>query len=352
VLGILYFTQGAGFLLTVVFAGWLSDRRGKFPVILAGSVFMGVGSALFAVTRSLPVGFFALSLVGVGGGLSEATSMAAVADLYSARKRTAMMNWAQTGFALGAVSSPLVIARLLSLGMNWRLGYLAAAAMCGISMVLAIFAVIQRREKPVVSHDHNTDWRKLLFSPLLIALAIGIMLYVGAESGQSNWLAVYFEDTLKAAPALAASTVAFFWVGISLGRIAATRLSKHMSDLQLIFCSLVLAVAIQTALLLAKSPAPAIGLVMLLGFGLGPVWPTILSRAGEAFPKQSGTVFGILVAMGAVGYALIPPIIGLAGDVMGIHKALWLCLIILVVNLCIFGMLRASDKRSIIKPAN
>jgi MFS transporter, FHS family, L-fucose permease len=345
-LGMLIFTQGAGYLLTVVTAGWISDRRGKFPLILAGSMFTCLGVGLFGLTRNLHVGFLALALVGIGGGLSIATAMAALADLYSAERKTAMMNWSQSFSAIGSVASPLLIAHLLSLGVNWRLGYYITAAVCSLSVILALITVAQRREKPVLSHDHDTQWRALLFSPLVIAIAIGVLLYGGTESGLGNWLAVYFEKTLMSTAALAASTIAFFWIGISLGRIAAAWLSKHMTDLQLIYASLLLAAAALAALLLVRSPSLAIAFVTVLGFGLGPVWPTMLSRASEAYPRQSGTVLGILVAMGIVGLAIFPPVIGFVGDFVGIHRALWICFGAMLANIAIFSRLRTGEKRT------
>jgi fucose permease len=96
---------------------------------------------------------------------------------------------------------------------------------------------------------------------------------------------------------------------------------------------------------LVGSPISALTLVFVLGFSLAPVWPTILSRAGEAYPSQSGTVFGILVAMGAVGFAIVPPVVGRVGDAVGIHLALWICFAILVVDLAIFVRLRSGEKQ-------
>lgn len=343
VLGILYLVQAAGFLITVVAGGWLSDKRGKFPVMIIGSVLMAAGAALFGRTSSFAVVFAAIFLMGAGGGLTEGVAMAAVADLYGGPRRTAMLNWAQVAFALGAVTSPFVIAELISSGLDWRLGYIGTAVMCMISAFGAMAVAARRLEVVHVSHEEHEGWPKLLSDHLLIALSIGILLYVGAESGQYSWAATYFREALKASAPLAASSVAFFWGGVGAGRITATWVSRYISEVSLICFTLAFTAVSQIILLALHAPIPGLAAVFAFGFFLGPVWPTILARAGEAFPRQSGTVFGILVAMGAVGSAIVPPIVGWVGDMAGIRTALSICVVLLVGNFLLFLRLRFSE---------
>jgi fucose permease len=339
VLGALYLVQAGGFFVAVITGGRASDRRGKLPVVTLGSLLMGAGAAGFALSRSLPLAFVALTLTGVGGGLTEGIAMAAVSDLYTGRRRTAMLNWAQAVFAFGAISGPMAVSGLIRAGAEWRVGYFGTAAVCAAAAVLGCCAVWRRSERAVAA-DQHAGWREFLADPLVLWLSIGIMLYVGAESGQANWLAAYFERVLGSRPAFAASTIALFWVGISLGRVAATWLSRHMSDYGIICWALGLSAAFQVGLLAAYGPAVALVCVVGLGWSLGPVWPTILSRAGAAHPGQSGTVFGVIVAAGAAGFAIFPPAIGRAADWVGLGPALWLCPVLLAVNLVIFARLR------------
>jgi len=334
VLGCLYLMEGAGFFVAVLVGGRISDRRGKLPVMLGGCLAMSVGAYAFAWTSSFGMAAAAMLLIGVGGGLSEGIAMAALSDLYGERRRTAVLNWSQAAFALGAVAAPTAVARLLSLGIGWRVGYLAATAICAASGLLSLSAAAMKREKPVAAH--GSDWRPLVSDPLVIWLSLGILLYVGATLGLASWLSTYFEKSLRSTAALAASTVALLWGGIGVGRAVAAWLSKHLSDVALVTWSLGLAAACQVAMLVVSSPVAAFAAVAAIGFCLGPVWPTILSRAGAAYPAQSGTVFSILVAMGAVGFVAFPPLLGVAGTALGMGRALWLCFLLLVVSLAIF----------------
>ena len=274
--------------------------------------------------------------------------MAILADLYWGARRNAMLNWAQVVFGLGAVGAPLVVARLLKTGVDWRMGYTWTSVVCLCSALLAFAAFKTGNERPVADHQDSTDgWREILSDKLIFWLSVGIMLYVAAEAGQVNWMAAFFKRDLGASAPLAASSVALYWAGITLGRMAATRLSRRMADVTLILWFLVAATFWQVVLLLAKSPAVALVAVPALGFFMGPIWPTILSRASAARPEQSGLLFGIIMSFGCMGAAVFPPFMGKASDVVGMRAALWMCVALLVINLFIFVALRIRDDTAV-----
>lgn len=341
VLGTLYFTLSIGFIAAVIIGGRISDKKGKLPSIVLGCVMLGLGACLFAFTSRLLVIFIAVFVMGIGGGLTEGMATAAVADLYKGSRRTAMLNLLHVIFGVGAVVAPIAVSSLIHADMDWRFSYMGAACICAISTLIALAAWLTRYEKPLIAKGEG-NWREVLFDPLIFWLSVGILLYVGAECGQANWLAPYFEKDIGSTPAFAALTPAFFWGGISVGRALGAWFSKRMSDYAIICWSLGLAGAAEAALLLAHTSLPAVGSTIILGLCLGPIWPTILSRAGAAHPKQSGMVLGVTIAMGSAGFAIFPSAIGWVGESIGIRSALWVCFVILAINLVIFTRLRAS----------
>ncbi len=329
-----------GFLSAVLFAGWYADRHGKLPTILGGCVSMGTGLVLFGSVGDFNVLTAASFLMGVGGGLSESTSMALIADLYHESKRTAMANLSQASFSVGAVTSPLLIGWLIGRGVNFRLGYFGAAGVCVLSGAIALSAMLMRRERPVGRQDEGIHWYHVIRDPLVIMLAAGIMLYVGAEIGQSNWLAVYFRRYLHASKSFSAASLSVMWLGIGVGRIVAAWGSRRVAEVNIIRICLAGAAASEAALLLLTTPLPGAAAAFSLGFFLGPVFPTIVSCAGGAYPERSGTVTSVVVAAGALGAAIFPPAIGWAADWIDLRPALWTCFAILVIDAVMFAVVR------------
>ncbi len=335
-----------GFFACVLVAGRYSDKRGKLPVLLTGCALMAVGSYAFSASASFPIALAAMLVMGLGGGLTEAIAMGVVAEVFSSDRRTAMMNFAQVFFAVGAVLGPMGLAWLIRAHIDWRLAYVVIAVCCLLSAVLAAGAASMKQEKKPAAEQAG-DWRTLLKDPLLMALAFGIFLYVSSESGQGSWLAPYFKDTLGAGAAISAATVALFWSGIGLGRMTATWLSAHLSDYALICVSLALALICEVVLLLTRNPVVGAAVLPLLGFGLAPVWPTIVSRATGLHPDQTGTLLGIVVAAGGLAAGVIPPLIGQIADLVGLGGALWVCPTMITANLIMFLWFYRRSKKPV-----
>lgn len=336
-LGVLPLALMIGFFSAVLLAGHHSDKHGKLPAILSGCVSMAAGALIFGNAASFGIAIVASFLMGVGGGLSEATSMALISDLYSDAKRTAMANLSQAMFGVGAVASPAGIYWLLKSGISFRVGYFGAAAICLISAALALTAARMKQERQMAAHEDHTRWQMILSDRTVLILALGVLLYVGAEIGQSTWLSVYFKRDLGADDPLSASSLSYMWFGIGLGRIAAAWASKHMPELAIVRMSLALAATCQAALLLLKVPVPGLIAAFGLGLFLGPVFPTLVSCAGAIYPRHSGKVTSIVVAAGCLGGAIFPPTIGWAADAIGLRTALWICCAILAIDVAMFA---------------
>lgn len=341
--GYLYQISMVGFFVCVLLGGRYSDKRGKLPVLAAGGALMAIGSYAFAQASSYAVAFAATLAMGAGGGLSEGISMAAIADLYETRRRTSVMNFAQVFFAVGAVIGPFGVSWLLAKHLDWRWAYTVTSGLCVLGAALAIAAIMKREERPL-AHAHACDWRTLLRDRLVLALALGILLYVGAEAGQGCWLAAYFRHNLGSARPVAAATVALFWAGIGLGRAITAWTAKHMADYVIICIALGFATMFQSALLLVGWWVYGLILVPLLGFALAPVWPTTISRASALHPSQTGSVLSIVVAAGAVGGGFIPAAIGQAADRIGLHPALWTCAVLSLINFTMFVAIWARHR--------
>ena len=347
--GWLFRVSMGGFFVFVLLGGRYSDKHGKLPMMLLGCVLMAVGSFGFARVSTYPMALLMVLVTGAGGGFVEAIAMGVIADVTSADKRTSVMNYAQVFFAAGAVIGPMSVTWLLAASTGyWRWAYVLTAVICIVAALITATAAAKREERPV-GQEHRGEWKALLKDRYVLMLSLGILIYVAAECGQASWLAKYFryDRYLATTEPIAAATVALFWGGIGVGRYFATWTSRHLSDYAIICIAHGFALVCQVALLVTHSTVFALIAVPLLGFGLAPGWPTIVSRASALNPKQSGTVLGIVVSAGALGAAIFPALIGQVADYIGLRQALWICVALLVANLCLFiPLLRQHQAQS------
>jgi MFS transporter, DHA1 family, tetracycline resistance protein len=89
------------------FWGWLSDRVGRRPVILAGLVGSALSYAMFALADSLPMLFVARTLAGVAGA-NIPTAQAYIADITTPQTRAKGMGLVGAAFGLGFIFGPAI----------------------------------------------------------------------------------------------------------------------------------------------------------------------------------------------------------------------------------------------------
>ncbi len=341
-LGMLFPMLMAGFIPTVIWAGRISDKYGKLPAIAIGNAIMTGGLLLFAGSHSFNMALVGMCIMGIGGGFSEGTSMALVADLHTGPRQTSWMNISQAIFGIGAIGSPLAISALLHAGMDWRQGFLMTAALCAISAVAAFVWMLTRGEKPHGHQAQDGGWRELAGDRLVRWLCVGITLYVGAELGTFSWLTAHFKRSITSSESLAAASGSFFWLGILLGRTTGAWASRYLREVRLITIALAGAIVADAALLLVRDTQTAFACCVFLGFCLGPIFPTIVAVGGAAYPKKTGLIAGILLAFGSFGGAVVPGLIGFISSYSSVSLAMWTAAVALAINLVVFLSLGSS----------
>ncbi len=340
-----------GFFVACIAGGRIADKHGKILILAIGTLLMSLGAALFFIAPSFTWTFFASLLTGIGGGFSEGMAMAVVSDNTSEKNRTMAMNIAQIVFCVGAVGTPVAVSILIGHHVLWRWAYAGASIVCALAFVLA--AVASRRideSHLLISHAERVPIRSIERLPLLAALSIGLMIYVGAECGFAFWIAKFFKDSIQASAKYSAQMVSLFWAGIAIGRGITGISSKYLSNEAIVIWAFLSGAIFIGVALLMHAQMPAAVLVLAAGIAYGPCFPTILSVAGSRFKTQTGFIFGVIVASGSMGAVIFPAIIGMSSDLIGLRLALWVCPAISIIGVGIFIKLW-TEKRNALQNA-
>jgi hypothetical protein len=62
--------------------------------------------------------------------------------------------------------------------------------------------------------------------------------------------------------------------------------------------------------------------ILLLGFLLGPIFPTLVGVVFQLFPDREGTAYGTMFAIGSAGSLLLAPLIGVSAQRRSVQTAL------------------------------
>lgn len=327
----LFPTNFAGFVIGVLVCGHLSDRLGRRAVLLGALACYAVGLLLFGLAQSLSLALLASVAIGFGSGALETVASALAADLYPHR-REFVLNLAHVAFGLGAACSPALAQMALAGGWDWRGLYLTLAA----ATVLLFLVLGSQRLPRLRDTAESLDVAALghmMHSRWFVAVCLGMGLYVGAEIGYFSWLPTYYNNVVPGGASWSGLVVTIFWTAMTVGRLGTVALLTRIRPPELIRL-LAAAGAVFSALTVVPAGHVLTSVwVACAGLSFSGLFAVLLGESGRDFPGRSGTAFGGAIAVGGIGGALIPWLIGVLGD----GAAGW-SLALLVVPVCLAGV--------------
>jgi len=211
------------------------------------------------------------------------------------------------------------LSRVVPESLPWVSLYWVFAAIC---LVMLVVVALARLPEVVLQEDERAGavatYKELLRKPVVWLFFLGIFMYVGTEQGVANWISKFLETYHGYEPVAEGKTaVSLFWGLMTAGCFLGLILLKIFDSRRVLIG---FSAAAMLALALALfGPAPvSLWAFPLIGFCVSVMWPIIFSLALNSVDRHHGAFSGILVT-GIVGGALLPPVVGALGDLLGLR---------------------------------
>ena len=345
-------------------------RRFHVKWIVAVSIFLTIlGLFGFSVSGSYAMLFVFAVPYGLGAGSIDSAVNHYVANHYSG----SIMNFLHCFYGVGAVISPYIMSLALRMA-RWNEGYRwTAYIQAGILLVVFLsFPLWTRAEKGFSSGEHGTSEKKIdlgaesssaatsdadnenasaaglldaLRVPGVVLTLIAFYAYCAGEATCFLWTPSYFAGTKSG---LSEETIASFgsliFFGLMLGRVIAGFVSNRLGDRLLIRIGIAVElIGIMLLLLPVAHYAVAVAGFIVVGTGMGPVYPAIQHMAPENFGKRfSAPVIGLQMASAYVGSTFMPLVFGILQQSLGIAIMPFYLLLFAAVNI---GLLELSYQK-------
>lgn len=124
------------FAVGVIVFGPLSDRTGRRPVLLMGSVAYALGSVACALAPTVHALIGARVVQALGGGALSSVCTAVTKDSFEAAYRERVLSVVQVLFVAGPTLAPLLGAAIVTIA-DWRVSFWVLAAVGALFCVLA-----------------------------------------------------------------------------------------------------------------------------------------------------------------------------------------------------------------------
>jgi fucose permease len=316
----------------MVLSGIWVDASGVRPILSIGCLLTAIGIFGLTLGDNYRSALSALVFMGLGAaGIGTASVVLMPHGFWPNEEVVASLNLGNVFFALGALVMPaLTDLLLLRFGFRRTMGFLSLMCLLPAAVALPLdFAGPPAGGTPEDVFRNEYLWLGALM----------FLVYAPLEFAVSTWATTFLTE-LGVREHRSAWLLSGFWLAFLAGRLGmAVALHQHLLREEwsgwLLF-PLALGVSIVLSNLggSVHGTRAALGL-LLLGFLMGPIFPTLL---GIVFKHDSdnrwGTNYGILFAVGSASTLIMAPLAGAYARRKSVHETFRLLAPVALVLLC------------------
>jgi fucose permease len=330
-LSLLLVASALGYVATSAPSGYLLNRFGAVPILAVASLTAGFACVLVAAAPDLWMLAAAALLLGAASGSVDAGLNTVVANGGPLR----LLNAIHGAYGVGTVVGPILVTLAIVWASSWRLPYaclIGAEVLCSLGWWTArgsidavwsgsalqagnalqdcsVHGKAKRARAVQASAERPADSLGQRSTRLRagVAMAVSVALVqAGAQFSAGQWAASYLRGVTGLHIASAGLAVAGYWGVFAATLLALALPSRQIATERMIPIGCIVALAGAGLLWLGHSAAVSITAFIIIGAGLAPVFPTLLSMTAGRFgaPLARHVIGWQLAAAGAGGQCL------------------------------------------------
>lgn len=310
-----------GTISSCLLSGRMLSRFGAGSVTFISGIL--TGSALLGFAYSPSYLWFAIFAMFLGFGAGSVDT--ALNHYVSLNFEAHHMNWLHSFWGVGAMAGPMVMAMVLNVTGSWRIGYQIIA---GIQLTLAAIILISLpiwknqnelctcAPTPSAFREVKQPLARVIMDVLRIKGApsalLFFMVYCAAEAAVGLWGSSYLILKRGVLMETAATRVALFYGGITLGRVFAGFVSYSLNNRARIWLGIGISFLGVMLLVFSSNEDVIVLAFVLLGLGFAPLFPAMIHETPRRFGRRHAqTIIGYQIASSYFGIAALPPLLGI-----------------------------------------
>ena len=311
----------AGFISMTVCGGTIVSsimysrlaRRIPTGIVTAVSVAMTALALMgFSFASSFPMIIALAVILGLGAGAVDAGLNNYVAIHFKARA----MSFLHASWGIGTTVGPFLLSYLISIGLGWQEGYRILSTV-QFTICIMLFASLPLWKKAENAEKGDTtapvpEYRRFCKGAVIPAI-LAFFAYCSMENTAMIWSATFLVEARGFSEGLAAVSAGVLFWGMTAGRLFSGFISDRLGDRKML--AIGETASLIAILLIAFIPGKlSVAALFLLGFGFGPIYPSMIHQTPEYFGvERSSEIMGLEMASAYVGSMFMPPVFGLIG---------------------------------------
>lgn len=290
---------------------------------------------------------------GLGAGAIDASINNYVANNYSG----SVMSFLHCFYGIGAVISPNIMSLALKYarwneGYSWT-SYIQIGILIVVLITLPIWTKVKKKDENIEENKEEKIESEGIKNSIIrhgvITTLIAFFAYCSAEATCFLWTSSYFAGTTTG---LSNDTIAslgsLIFGGLMLGRLISGFITNKLGDKNMIRIgvSIELVGIILVFLSSIHFVLPIIGFII-IGIGMGPIYPSIMHMAPLKFGKKySASIISLQMASAYIGSTFMPLLFGILQEKLGIWIMPIFLIIFLIINISMIELSNYLAKKN------
>lgn len=288
-------------------------RRIPTGIVTAISVAMTAIALMgFSFAPTFPAIIALAVILGLGAGAVDAGLNNYVAIHFKARA----MSFLHASWGIGTTVGPFLLSYLISIGYGWREGYrILSTGQFIICIMLFVSLPLWKKAENAENCEATApipEYRRFCKRAVIPAI-LAFFAYCSMENTAMIWSATFLVEARGFSEGLAAVSAGVLFWGMTAGRLFSGFISDRLGDRKML--AIGETASLIAILLIAFIPGRlSVAALFLLGFGFGPIYPSMIHQTPEYFGvERSSEIMGLEMASAYVGSMFMPPVFGLIG---------------------------------------
>jgi MFS family permease len=329
-----------GSLLLRPVVGWSSDRFGRRPLLIGGSLVTVAALLLHVVAADLLVFTLARCALGAGEAFFFVAALAAASDIAPEERRGEAISYLSLSLYLGIAIGPPLAEWIFAAG-SYAAVWIAAAAVAGAAVVLSLFVP---ESAPAASDElARRSVKGRLFHPAGILPGVVILFGLWGMAGFFTFLPLYTPEIGMDGAGLPLTAYALVVVVLRIvgatwpDRFGAARLSGAALAISAIGLTMIGVIPTSLGLLLGT---------LVFAAGVAFTMPALLALAVSRVPAtERGMVVGTTTVFLDLAFGAAPVVLGFVADASGYRTTFLVSALLAVVAVAVLRTARSSFRQ-------
>lgn len=316
------------FALLSIPTGIFQDRLGKRFTANLGMVITAVGLLVPFVHYTYLTAIIGFMIIGIGNTILQVSANPLLLNISSDETKAANLSLSQFIKATAAMLGPIITVALVKFTGNWKLIFPIYAGISLLS-VIWLYSVKIEESKPDKKPASFKSVLSLFKNPFVVVMVFSTFLMVGFDVGINSNITNFLRTKFSISLESASMGISLYFASLMVGRFLGAILLRKINPNGFLLWSVIVSLVGLAGMILSGNLMLTRVMIVVAGLGFANTFPIVFAKIVERMPDYANELSSLII-LSVIGGAVIPPIMGVLSDNVGVTASMFVLVFCMV----------------------